>query len=66
MVTWRPPTIIKTFKCVYCLALPKGEALAYENDEDYVATYIYHIIAGKFGESSMTCQTKTIQVSTYN
>ena len=52
MVTWHLPTIIKTFRCVYCLALPKGtkgETLAYdmyndylrlagtdENDEDYV------------------------------
>jgi len=26
---------------------------------------VYHIV-GEFGESSMICQTKTIQISTYN
>jgi len=33
----------------------------------YIATYIasYHI-AGKFGESSLIRQTKSIQISTYN
>jgi len=35
----------------------------------YEVKYLYYHIAGKFGEfgkSSVICQTKTIQISTYN